>query len=47
MLEAQDKIYYLLADNYATAAASPHLEQLRGERGEGEGRSKKLRSERL
>ena len=29
MLEAQDKIYYLLADNYATAAASPHLEQLR------------------
>lgn len=29
MLEAQDKIYFLLADNYATAAASPHLEQLR------------------
>ena len=25
----QDKIYYLLADNYATAVASPHLEQLR------------------
>lgn len=25
----QDKIYYILADNYATAAASPHLEQLR------------------
>jgi len=25
----QDKIYYMLADNYATAAASPHLEQLR------------------
>jgi len=28
----QDKIYYLLAENYATAVASPHLEQLR-ERG--------------
>ena len=27
--EGQDRIYYLLADNYATAAASPHLEQLR------------------
>ncbi|MDX1518141.1 MAG: molecular chaperone HtpG, partial [Woeseiaceae bacterium] len=25
----QDSIYYLLGDNYATAAASPHLEQLR------------------
>ena len=25
----QDEIYYLLAENYATAAASPHLEQLR------------------
>ena len=25
----QDKIYYILADNYATAIASPHLEQLR------------------
>lgn len=25
----QDKIYYLLAENYATAIASPHLEQLR------------------
>ncbi len=25
----QDRIYYLLADNYATAKASPHLEQLR------------------
>jgi len=25
----QDKIYYILAENYATAAASPHLEQLR------------------
>ncbi len=25
----QDKIYYMLAENYATAAASPHLEQLR------------------
>ena len=24
----QDKIYYLLADNYATAKSSPHLEQL-------------------
>ena len=30
--EKQDKIYYLLAENYATGAASPHLEQLR-ERG--------------
>lgn len=28
----QDKIYYILADNFATAGASPHLEQLR-ERG--------------
>lgn len=27
--DGQDKIYYLLADNYPTAAASPHLEQLR------------------
>ena len=27
-LEDQDKIYYILADNYATAVASPHLEQL-------------------
>ncbi|HZD51463.1 MAG TPA: molecular chaperone HtpG [Woeseiaceae bacterium] len=25
----QDKIYYLLADSFATASASPHLEQLR------------------
>ena len=25
----QDRIYYLLAENYATAKASPHLEQLR------------------
>jgi len=25
----QDKIYYMLAETYATAAASPHLEQLR------------------
>ena len=25
----QDRIYYLLAENYATAVASPHLEQLR------------------
>ena len=29
MTDGQDEIYYLLADNYATAAASPHLEQLR------------------
>ena len=29
MADGQDKIYYLLADNYATAAASPHIEQLR------------------
>jgi molecular chaperone HtpG len=28
----QDKVYYILAENYATAIASPHLEQLR-ERG--------------
>ena len=28
MQEGQDRIYYLLADNYATAVASPHLEQL-------------------
>jgi molecular chaperone HtpG len=26
---SQDRIYYLLAENYATAKASPHLEQLR------------------
>ncbi|MCG8369329.1 MAG: molecular chaperone HtpG, partial [Proteobacteria bacterium] len=32
MQEAQDKIYYILADNHATAVASPHLEALR-ERG--------------
>lgn len=25
----QDKIYYILAENFATASASPHLEQLR------------------
>ena len=25
----QDKIYYILAENYATGAASPHLEQLK------------------
>jgi molecular chaperone HtpG len=25
----QDKIYYILAENYATAVASPHMEQLR------------------
>ena len=30
--EGQDKIYYLLADSYAKAASSPHLERLR-ERG--------------
>ena len=29
MQEGQDRIYYLLAENHATAAASPHLEQLR------------------
>jgi molecular chaperone HtpG len=29
MQDGQDKIYYILADNYATAVASPHLEQLR------------------
>lgn len=29
MKPEQDKIYYILADNYATAASSPHLEQLR------------------
>ena len=29
MPAAQDKIYFLLADNYATAVASPHIEQLR------------------
>ncbi len=27
--DTQDKIYYILADNYATAMASPHIEQLR------------------
>jgi molecular chaperone HtpG len=27
--DGQDKIYYILAENYATAAASPHIEQLR------------------
>ncbi len=32
MQEGQDKIYYILAENHATALASPHLEQLR-ERG--------------
>jgi molecular chaperone HtpG len=26
--EGQDKIYYIIADNHATAASSPHLEQL-------------------
>ena len=29
MQDGQDKIYYILAENFATAAASPHLEQLR------------------
>jgi molecular chaperone HtpG len=29
MQEGQDRIYYLLADSYSTAVASPHLEQLR------------------
>jgi molecular chaperone HtpG len=29
MKEDQDKIYYILAENYGTAVASPHLEQLR------------------
>jgi molecular chaperone HtpG len=29
MKKGQEKIYYILADNHATAAASPHLEQLR------------------
>jgi len=29
MQDGQDKIYYILAENHATAAASPHLEQLR------------------
>ena len=28
MPEGQERIYFLLADNYATAAASPHLERL-------------------
>ena len=32
MKEGQDKIYYILSESYATAAASPHQEQLR-ERG--------------
>jgi molecular chaperone HtpG len=27
-IEGQDKIYYILAENHATAAASPHLERL-------------------
>ena len=27
--KGQDKIYYILAENYATAVASPHLEQLK------------------
>ncbi|MBT8100325.1 MAG: molecular chaperone HtpG, partial [Gammaproteobacteria bacterium] len=29
MADGQDSIYYLLADNHATAQSSPHLEQLR------------------
>ena len=28
--EGQDKIYYLLAENHATAISSPHLEKLKG-----------------
>ena len=28
MQEGQDKIYYILAENYSTAVASPHLEKL-------------------
>jgi molecular chaperone HtpG len=28
-LDGQDRIYYILADSFATASASPHLEQLR------------------
>ena len=27
-VDGQDKIYYILADNYATAQSSPHIEQL-------------------
>jgi molecular chaperone HtpG len=29
MADDQDKIYYILAENYATAVASPHIERLR------------------
>jgi molecular chaperone HtpG len=29
MQDDQDKVYYILAENHATAVASPHLEQLR------------------
>ena len=29
--EGQDKVYYILAENHATAVASPHLEQLRSQ----------------
>jgi molecular chaperone HtpG len=29
MQDGQDRIYYLIADNFTTATASPHLEQLR------------------
>jgi len=29
MKDDQDKIYYILAENYSTAVSSPHLEQLR------------------
>ena len=29
MIEGQDKIYYILGENYDTAKSSPHLEQLR------------------
>jgi molecular chaperone HtpG len=31
MAEGQDKIYYVLAENYPTAASSPHIEQLTGQ----------------
>lgn len=31
MKEGQEKIYYILAENHATAVASPHLEQLRSQ----------------
>jgi molecular chaperone HtpG len=31
MAEGQDNIYYVLAENYPTAASSPHIEQLTGQ----------------